>query len=180
MGGGRGWWEIIYYLKHLGTPTCCIKHFQGPPYSIRNIWDTPNQPLSPNVFLVPVSLRKQPFLQGTQRRRARRNGCFRRLLPCKFVYLWIIKNVSLLLLASVIHPINRCSCYTRDPEFSRYVLFAQIEWRGVIEEMLYILYDMIEKIIKSLYYLYFLKRVFGWEKITAYICSTYSILTIRY
>ena len=35
---------------------------------------------------------------------------------------------------------------------------------GVIEEMLYILYDMVEKIIKSLFYLYFLKRVFGWQK----------------
>ena len=30
--------------------------------------------------------------------------------------------------------------------------------------MLYILHDMIEKAIKSLYYLYFLKRVFGWQK----------------
>ena len=34
---------------------------------------------------------------------------------------------------------------------------------GVIEEMLYILLDMIEKIIKSLY-LYFLKRVFVLQK----------------
>ena len=30
--------------------------------------------------------------------------------------------------------------------------------------MLYILYDMIEKINTSLYDLYFLKRVFGWQK----------------
>ena len=43
---------------------------------------------------------------------------------------------------------------------------------GVIEEMLYILYDMIEKISKSLYYLYFLKRVFEWQKSYS-LCTFY-------
>ena len=44
-----------------------------------------------------------------------------------------------------------------------FICSNRMTW-GVIEEMLYILLDMIEKIIKSLYYLYFLKRVFGWQK----------------
>ena len=43
-----------------------------------------------------------------------------------------------------------------------FICSNRMTW-GVIEEMLYILLDMIEKIIKSLY-LYFLKRVFGWQK----------------
>ena len=38
--------------------------------------------------------------------------------------------------------------------------------------MLYILYDMIEKISKSLYYLYFLKRVFEWQKSYS-LCTFY-------
>ena len=49
---GGDWWEIIYYLKNLDDP--CTKHFQGPTFSIPKIWDTPNLPLSPHVFLVPV------------------------------------------------------------------------------------------------------------------------------
>ena len=49
--GGEGW-EIIYYLKNLEDP--CTNHFQGPTFSIPKIWDTPNLPLSPHVFLVPV------------------------------------------------------------------------------------------------------------------------------
>ena len=49
---GGDWWEIIYYLKNLEDR--CTNHFQGPTFSIPKIWDTPNLPLSPHVFLVPV------------------------------------------------------------------------------------------------------------------------------
>ena len=64
-GWGEGADEKLSTIWNIWrTPTCCIKHFQGPPFSIPKIWvwDTPNQPHSPNFFLVPVSLRKQPFL----------------------------------------------------------------------------------------------------------------------
>ena len=56
---------------------------------------------------------------------------------------------------------------------SRDVLFAQIKWNEMLQEILYSLYDMIEKIIKNLYCLYFLiKRLFGWlKKLQLYVLN---------
>ena len=54
-----------------------------------------------------------------------------------------------------------------------FYLLKSNEMRCCTKEILYSLYDMIEKIIKNLYYLYFLiKRLFGWlKKLQLYVLN---------
>ena len=60
-----------------------------------------------------------------------------------------------------------CTLFRSDLFISWMLLLKGLQFpqnRLSSKEIFYVLYDMIEKIIKSLYYLYFFKRVFGWEK----------------
>ena len=87
--------------------------------SLKSEFETPPTNLSVLISsLSPLACENSRSSRGPSFEERGETAVFAGYVPVNSL-LWIIENVSLLLLVSVIHPINRCSCYTKDPEFPR-------------------------------------------------------------